>query len=100
VCRHAAPEGSEVVMEGLDYLSTIRRAVQKNPGEDLPPWFTEASTAIAEHEPQRCPAAACTQLRDGGRKSRSSPTEEEPTLPTEEEPTLENPLSGAPPEVP
>ena len=92
VCRRAAPPDSEVAMEGLEYLSTIRRAVQRDPGEALPPWFMEMSSAIAARELQRCPAAACSQLTEEGGERRAAPATGEPTS--------EDPLSGAPPEVP
>jgi hypothetical protein len=68
VCLHAAPPDSGVVMEGLEYLSTIRQAVQKRHGGALPAWLTEASSAIAAREPQRCPSAACAGLREEKRE--------------------------------
>ena len=59
VCMHAAPPGRGMAMEGLDYLAVIRQAAQKKYGEAVPSWLEEVATAIAKHDPQQCPTAAC-----------------------------------------
>jgi hypothetical protein len=64
VCQHAAPQDSGVGMEGLEYLSTVRQALEKRHGGTLPAWLMEASSAIAAHEPHRCPSAACAGVRE------------------------------------
>ena len=78
VCNQAALPASEITMEGLDYLTTIRRAMQKRHGEELPLWFPEASTAIATHAQQHCPSAACVRLKAGRRAQHSPAADEEP----------------------
>jgi len=63
VCMHSAQPGEGRAMEGLDYLAVIRQAAQKKYGEAVPPWLEEVATAIAKHDPQQCPATACTAKR-------------------------------------
>jgi hypothetical protein len=63
VCTHSAQPGEGKAMEGLDYLAVIRQAAQKKYGEAVPSWLEEVATAIAKHEPQQCPTAACTSLQ-------------------------------------
>ena len=63
VCLYSAQPGEGMAMEGLDYLAVIRQAAQKKYGEKVPSWLEEVATAIAKHDPQQCPTAACTSLR-------------------------------------
>jgi hypothetical protein len=62
VCLHSAQPGTGMAMEGLDYLAVIRQAAQQKYGEAVPSWLEEVATAIAKHDPQQCPTAACTAL--------------------------------------
>jgi len=63
VCLHAAQPGAGLEMEGLDYLAVIRQVVQKKHGETGPSWLEEVATAMATHDPPRCPTATCTSLQ-------------------------------------
>ena len=71
VCTRAAVPGAGMAMEGLDYLASIRQAVQKKHGQADPPWLTGAVTAISKHTPQHCPHA-CRWVQEKKRKGRSA----------------------------
>ena len=55
VCTQAAVPGAGMAMEGLDYLATIRQAVQQKHGQADPAWLADSVTAITKHSPQHCP---------------------------------------------
>src|SRR5215510_888198 len=75
VCTHAAVPGAGMAMEGLDYLATIRQAVQKKHGQADPVWLTDAVTAITKHTPQHCPQA-CVWRQVKKHKTQSSAARE------------------------
>src|SRR5262249_51181430 len=60
VCQHAAQPGEGTAMEGLDYLTVIRQAVQQKYGSTTPRWFEALATAIAKHEPRQCTSVVCS----------------------------------------
>jgi len=87
VCTSAAVPGAGMAMEGLDYLASIRQAVQKKHGQADPPWLTGAVTAVSKHTPEHCPRA-CARVKEKKRKRRSAaavggpaPQEPAPTPP-------------------
>jgi hypothetical protein len=55
VCSRAAVPGAGMGMEGLDYLATIRQAVQQKHGQADPSWLADSVTAVTKHTPQHCP---------------------------------------------
>ena len=60
VCQRATQPGEGMKMEGLDYLATIRQAVQKKYGETPPPaWFDPLATAIAKQDASQCTSVPC-----------------------------------------
>jgi hypothetical protein len=77
VCARAAVPGAGMAMEGLDYLATIRLAVQQKHGQADPIWLTDAVTAITKHTPQHCPHA-CVWRQAKKRRARSSAAGESP----------------------
>lgn len=85
MCTSAAVPGAGMAMEGLDYLASIRQAVQKKHGQADPLWLTGAVTAITKHTPQHCPHA-CARVQEKKRKGRSSAAAGEPA-PQEYAPT-------------
>ena len=68
ICARAAIPGAGLAMEGLDYLATIRQAVQKKHGQAAPRWLTDAVTAVSKRTPQHCPHAC------GGKQGPKRPT--------------------------
>src|SRR5262249_1619389 len=91
VCTSAAVPGAGMAMEGLDYLASIRQAVQQKHGQADPPWLTGAVTAISKHTPEHCPRA-CARAQGKRHKGRPAaaagapaPQESAPTPPSESE---------------
>ena len=61
VCQRATQPGEGLKMEGLDYLTMIRQALQKKHGDETPAptWFEPLATAIAKQEVAQCTAVPC-----------------------------------------
>ena len=61
VCHRATQPGEGLKMEGLDYLTVIRQALQKKHGDETPApaWFEPLATAIAKQEAAQCTAVPC-----------------------------------------